>query len=366
MQADTPMRADIMSGTVYSNLKVLQDPARLAVMRAGGIPTPIHVRIKPTNVCNHACSFCAYRAGNLALGAGMNARDRLPLGKMMEIIGDLIDMGVQAVTFSGGGEPLIYPHIAEAVRRLAEGGIRVGALTNGSRLLGKVADAFAEHATWIRVSIDGWDAESYARSREVRHDAFGKLLVNLRAFAQRGSPCALGASLIVDRANGRHIAELARALKDCGVQHVKVSPCIVANTGGENNAYHAPLLPIVREQLGEAVALEDETFHVIDHYHALEEKFERPYRTCGMARLLTVIGADARVYTCQDKAYTEGGLLGSIEERSFKDFWFSEENRRALEAIDPQRDCPHHCVADTKNRLLSEALATAPDHAAFV
>ena len=355
-----------MSGTVYSSLKVLQDPARLAVMRTGDIPAPMHVRIKPTNVCNHACSFCAYRAGNLALGAGMNVRDRLPRAKMMEIIEDVTGMGVQAVTFSGGGEPLIYPHIVEAVRRLAQGGIRVGALTNGSRLLGKVAETFAEHATWIRVSIDGWDAESYARSRSVPHDAFAKLLANLRAFAKRGSPCVLGASLIVDRDNCRHIAELARVLKDCGVQHVKVSPCIVADTGSANNAYHAPLLPIVRDQLREAGALGDAGFHVIDHYHALEEKFERPYRSCGMARLLTVIGADARVYTCQDKAYTEGGLLGSIEDQSFREFWWSEENRRALEALDPQRDCPHHCVADTKNRLLSEALATDPDHAAFV
>ena len=81
---------------------------------------------------------------------------------MAEIVEDLLDMGVEAVTFSGGGEPLLYPGLAEIITRLAGGGIRIGSLTNGSQLRGKVADVFAAHGTWIRVSIDGWDSESYA------------------------------------------------------------------------------------------------------------------------------------------------------------------------------------------------------------
>ena len=37
----------------------------------------------------------------------MVARDFIPKAKMMEIIDDLVDMGVKAVTFSGGGDPFI-------------------------------------------------------------------------------------------------------------------------------------------------------------------------------------------------------------------------------------------------------------------
>ena len=65
----------------------------------------------------------------------MDLRDRIPREKMMEIVDDLIEMDVRAVTFSGGGEPLIYPHLAETVQRLAAGGIRIGCLTNGAALL---------------------------------------------------------------------------------------------------------------------------------------------------------------------------------------------------------------------------------------
>ena len=98
----------------------------------------------------------------------MEYKDRLPREKMMEIADDLAEMGVKAVTFSGGGEPLIYPHITEAVNRLGESGIKLATLTNGSHLHEDIAEAFARYGTWIRVSIDGWDAESYAKIRNVK------------------------------------------------------------------------------------------------------------------------------------------------------------------------------------------------------
>jgi wyosine [tRNA(Phe)-imidazoG37] synthetase (radical SAM superfamily) len=35
---------------------------------------------------------------------------------MLEIIDDCIDMGVKAITFSRGGEPLIYPYIVDVLK----------------------------------------------------------------------------------------------------------------------------------------------------------------------------------------------------------------------------------------------------------
>lgn len=243
-----------MRQSVYSALKALGFPDRLDAIAADRMAAPIHVRIKPTNVCNHGCYFCAYRNDRVSLGADMVARDRIGKAKMMEIVDDLIEMGIEAVTFSGGGEPLIYPYIAETVTRLAQGGIKVAMLTNGSRLMNKVADAFAAHATWIRVSIDGWDGESYAAYRNIRHGEFERVMANLEAFAKRDSACVLGASIIVDERNAAHISELASRLKDCGVRHAKISPCIVSNDGARNNAYHGRFRDKLRAQLPGASA----------------------------------------------------------------------------------------------------------------
>jgi MoaA/NifB/PqqE/SkfB family radical SAM enzyme len=356
-----------MTGTVYSPLKVLRYDDRLKAMRENAPAAPVHVRIKPTNVCNHSCYFCAYRSDNVSLGDDMALRDRIAPDKMVEIVDDIIDMGVEAVTFSGGGEPLIYPGFADTVTRLGEAGIRIGCLSNGARLLGKPADAMARHGTWIRISIDGWDGPSYARYRGVKPDEFAKVMDNMSAFAARDSGCTLGASIIVDETNVGHILELTRQLKQVGARHAKISPCILSNDGAKNNAYHQPLMLRATEQIARArLELEDETFQVVDHYHLQEESFDKDYRQCPMTRLLTVIGADCEVYSCQDKAYTPAGKLGSIKDRRFHDFWLSEENRRALSAIDPHTVCGHHCVADTKNRIMLDYLDLDPDHAAFV
>jgi MoaA/NifB/PqqE/SkfB family radical SAM enzyme len=131
-------------GQAYSALKVFGYPDHAAAGK-GRLRAPVHVRMKPVNACNERCWFCAYRVAELQLGGEMNLRDRIPGPKMREIADDLVEMGVAAVTFSGGGEPLIYPEIAQTVRRLAGGGNKIGSLTNGVALCGDVADAFAEH-----------------------------------------------------------------------------------------------------------------------------------------------------------------------------------------------------------------------------
>ena len=74
------------------------------------ITPPVYVRIKPTNACGHNCWYCAYKADNLQLGKDMSVRDKIPKDKMMEIIDDLEEMKVKAVTFSGGGDPFYYPY----------------------------------------------------------------------------------------------------------------------------------------------------------------------------------------------------------------------------------------------------------------
>jgi len=351
---------------VYSANKFLHFADHIAALRDGRVIAPVHVRIKPINRCNHACWYCAYRSDDLALGEDMDLEDRIPDDKMREITDDLVAMGVRAVTFSGGGEPLLYKSLPDRVRDLAEGGVQVATLTNGSNLKGRMADAFAVYGTWVRVSLDAWDDASYAKSRSIREGAFSALIDNLRAFAKRSSACVLGVSYIVDETNCGHIAEICRLLKDIGVRHVKLSAAVVSNDVGANNAYHHRIAATVAAQIDAARALDDAGFAIVDHYHEMEARFDKPYDTCPYMQFLTVIGADCGVYTCQDKAYSQSGLLGSIADRSLREFWQSDELKQRMAALNPRRDCRHHCVSHVKNEALLEVLSLDPAHVAFV
>ncbi|MBF0426617.1 MAG: radical SAM protein [Magnetococcales bacterium] len=353
-------------GTLYSSLKFLHFADHLEALRQGTVRAPIHIRIKPTNICNHDCWYCAYRVDHLQLGEVMVERDTIPREKMFEIVDDCIAMGVKAITFSGGGDPLVYKPLPEVVERLAAGGVRVATLTNGANLKGRMAEVFARHGTWVRISIDAWDDASYAHARRIPEGEFSRVCANMRAFTALDSRCVLGISFIVTRENHAHILEACRIFKDLGVNHVKLSGAVVANDGAENNAYHRPIKAATGDQIAAAKALSDSRFTVIDHYHELEERFDKSYTTCPFLQYLTVIGADSAVYTCQDKAYTQLGLLGSIRDRSFREFWFSEENRHRLYTFNPAENCHHHCVSHSKNLAILDVLAIDPEHGNFV
>lgn len=354
--------------SLYTKLKIFHYPKKLRSLpkTVPEILPPIHIRIKPTNVCNHNCQYCAYRVENLQLGQDMRVKDSIPREKMLEIITDLNEMGVRAVTFSGGGEPLYYPFIKEAVRQLSQARIQFAALTNGSRLEGEIAELFAHFATWIRISIDGWDDESYNLYRGLKGREFTRVMNNLESFAKLNGTCYTGVCIIVDRMNVDHIYELVSKAKDCGSHSVKIAPCIVSNDGAENNCYHRPIFQRARDQIERVIAdFADVSFEVFDSYHLQLQTFEKKYDWCPMIQILPVIGADLNVYTCHDKAYNlDQGLIGSIQTRRFQQLWFSDKNN--FFRIRPSIHCNHHCVANTHNEMILEYLYIDKEHMAFV
>lgn len=352
--------------TYYSPLKFLQFHQHLQAIRDGNLLAPVHIRVKPTNRCNHKCWFCAYRTKDLALGDEMREQDSIPAEKMLALAQEFVEIGVKAVTFSGGGEPLLYKPLPEVIDILATGGIRVAALSNGANLKGRMADAFAQHGTWIRISLDAWDDDSYINSRGARPHEFTRLLDNIRAFSDRDTQCVLGVSFIVTHENHQHIAEVCQLLKNCGVNHVKLSGAVVSNDVKGNNNYHQSIKEEVARQIALTKPLIDDKFTLVNHYHDLEDRFEKNYHNCPFLHFLTVIGADQNVYTCQDKAYTQSGRIGSISDITFKDFWFSQENQHFLQTFNPSLQCHHHCVSHAKNLAINEYLSLDQEHSYFV
>ncbi len=355
-------------GNLYTRMKIFHFKEKVDSLprNVPSILPPVHIRIKPTNACCHNCRYCAYRADSLQLGKDMVVRDFIPREKMLEIADDIVEMGVKAVTFSGGGDPFCYPYLLETVQRLDKGGVKFAALTNGSRLNGETAEFFAKRARWIRISMDGWDSGSYATYRGVGPDEFARVIGNINSFKKRGTTCYTGISIIADRDNAAHIYDLIKMLKGIGVDSVKISPCIVSDSGRENDEYHAPVFDLIKREIARAESeFKSGDFEIFDSYHKQLEAFAKTYTWCPYQQILPVIAADQNVYPCQDKAYNlESGLLGSLKHQRFKDFWFSDKN--IFFKINPSRDCNHHCVSHERNKLLLEYLDADEGHLEFV
>lgn len=348
----------------YSDLKALAFMSKWAGPKSGEVEAPVHVRIKPVNYCNHRCWFCAYRAESLDLGSEMNLKDKLSHEKFIEIANDIVDMGVKAVTFSGGGEPLLHASLSEVIEILSKAKVKIGMLTNGARLKGDLAQKVKRHATWVRVSIDAFEPARYSRNRAIDIGAWSELLENVKKFQSLEGSCELGFSFIVDNENHDDLAPLSEFAHQYRHTHVKVSPCVVSDDLHKNREYHLGNKSKVTEALTEIKKKYPAL--IVDHYHDPSHSYQKKYHQCHFGKLLTVIGADANVYVCQDKAYTEGGLLGSLKSASFKEVWFSEKTQSRLREIDPTVQCAHHCVAHQKNQMMDEFLSIDPMHGVFV
>jgi MoaA/NifB/PqqE/SkfB family radical SAM enzyme len=347
-----------MNNNRYADNKIVWFPEKLQSFRDGTVTAPIYVRIKPTNRCQMACAWCSYGHGTIASGMHdeMDKREMITRSKLLEVLWDLHEMDVKAITFSGGGEPLSYPYITEAMRVVLTYGIKLSCITNGSLLENERADILRE-ASWIRVSIDYTTPEQMIASRGV--DQYIRVLANMERFAANPKRCELGVNYIVTKDNYVGLAEFCGKLKDIGVQNVRVSPVWLPNF----EKYHAPIRADVMFEIDKAKRHSDSKFAVYSSYdlgspaHSRDRTFSR----CWFMQMVPVIGADQNVYACHNTAYSTHGVVGSIKDRRFKELWFSAEAKAKFEALNPQHSCQHQCAAHSKIETIEGFLAGAGD-----
>ncbi len=103
------------------------------------LPSPWTLEIQPTLLCNARWHFCSYE--DLITGF-RNSERTMPAGqrtlglwdRVLELFGEVRGAGsTRGIFWSGGGEPLVWPRIADAITRSAEFA-HVSLQTNGIRL----------------------------------------------------------------------------------------------------------------------------------------------------------------------------------------------------------------------------------------
>lgn len=117
---------------------------------------PIHLWLETTNRCNSNCIFCA-------------REHVLPLCDMdFDLFKRIVNDNPQAkiVQTQGFGEPLLYPHVVDAIEHSYKPGRRTLFYTNASLLNGDLAQQLLDaRLTQINYSVDGADKETYESLR---------------------------------------------------------------------------------------------------------------------------------------------------------------------------------------------------------
>ena len=353
--------------SAYSHLKALRHPDVLESIKTG-VPARLpHVQLILSDLCQQACKFCAYRLDGYAPNQLFDERRMMSTEKALEIVEDCAEIGVQAVQFTGGGEPTLHKDFAQVLVNALDLGMKCGLVSNGVKITPNLAQIITKGA-WVRISLDAATEETYVKIRRVHPNQFRQAqnaIRNLKiARDAYGGNCVIGVGFVVTPDNWREVLEAAKLAKELGADNFRISAMFSQFGERVFSEFEAQASALCHEAEG----LSDAGFKVFNRFDDRVSDLHNgspDESLCGYQFFTTYIGADLNVYRCCGYAYNERGLIGSIKDQRFKDFWLSQERFDNQVSFDA-RGC-ERCQFRAQNSALAYALSKEPQmHEEFV
>ncbi len=333
----------------YSNYKIAWQTDKLLSFTNNRVTAPICIRIKPTNRCCHNCFFCVYNSNFSAMHENTNRHDEISSSKMSEIIKDIASIGVKAVTYSGGGEPLVHPQIDKILDNTISNGLSLSMLTNGQKITNFISDYLIE-AKWIRISMDYYSEESFSLSKRGNSKMYKELCNNLKNFTTKNKTCEIGINYVITKENYLFLEDSIKLIMSLGIDNVRYAPVWTIDF----KEYHRDITKPVLESLQCIRNKYSNYITIYDSYNIDSIVTDRVYNKCYFQQIVPVIGADLNVYNCHNKAYSKDGIVGSIKDKKFSELWSLPDTKEHFNNFNPTIHCNHQCANDKKNIFINE------------
>ncbi len=128
-----------------TTVRMYEHSERFPEIKKGKI-RPITIHLAPTDACNLECEWCSTQK---------RGKNVLKFSEVKGIIDTYVDLGIKSLELTGGGDPIVYPHLEETIHYAKdEKGLDVGMITNGL-LLDRVEENALKKLTWMRISLSG-------------------------------------------------------------------------------------------------------------------------------------------------------------------------------------------------------------------
>jgi MoaA/NifB/PqqE/SkfB family radical SAM enzyme len=180
------------------------------------------LQVEPAIACNLRCVMCPWRE------ITKNPQNH---GLMTQNVWDAIRPylpQIRSIDFTGGGEPLLQPRLAEWIAEAKYAGCETGFLSNGLLLkrdrFEKILDAGLD---WICISMDGATAEMYEKIRiGSSFDRVCENVSNIGALRNGKVPKTMINFVLMDM-NHHQLEEMVRLAAKLGVDQVNFKQCDV-------------------------------------------------------------------------------------------------------------------------------------------
>lgn len=278
----------------FFKYKLLRHPGRLAFARH-----PITAEIFLTNYCNNDCQYCTYKRWWKSPPAPkyITTAEFVKYARRMTA-----DLGVKGIILTGGGEPTLNPDFEEITGWLEANDVHYGINTNFNNPVFIKPD-------YLKVSLDGYDEDSYEARRGVR--AYEKTINNIRAYAmwkKENSPnTSLGIQWVAT--NVKDVRRFYEANAELDVDYISLRP--VESTRGE---YYLSAGDSVAEIMSEIERLKarDSRVTASPKWEALDWHFDKCYAQWAQI----AVNENGEVMYCCQKPYE---IVGHIMDEDILD-----------------------------------------------
>lgn len=347
----------------YSPWKVIHFPERLRAIRDGTQIVPVQVQLVITNRCNHRCLFCAYRMKGYLSNQDFCSGHEIDVCNLYSLLESMARVGVRAVQFTGGGEPLLHPHALDVMRfAKVSCGMDISLVTNGSLLDDETIAFLRDKASWVRVSLDAATPETYKTIRGP--DDFAITLASLRKLSAPFRNCTVGVGFVVCHENYREAFDAAQLAESVGADNVRISAVFTP----QGFKYFDGWLDEARAEAARAEQCAGiRVFNMFSDRVADCFAGVQAYSYCGTKEFSTYIGADGIIYLCCTLAYNPAGAVCNMADYGW-DFglaWSSSQKMSLFHGHNPYKHCKNPCMYEKKNRFISYCIDESPKHVNF-
>ncbi len=276
-----------------------------AYMRGESI-YPIGIEISPSGICQASCDFCFYaNTGELGNHRNVMLDNEILFG----IIKDLFVMGSKAITWTGGGEPSLYPYIHEAVDYACNMGLEQGMFTNALSMPKYEPSLLS----WVRVTMT---------DKPYRRDCIEAL---------RPCPVLGFAFNYAGPQDDRYLEETIDLATLVKADYIQVRPAL---------RFHGETVDI------KPPAIEHPLLHITD-YKFEDARKKHGYTSCQGYHFVPFLWEDGNLDVCGYMRKHEGYTLGNVYQKSLKEI-----------LDDAPRHVPVHeqCQVCCKNHEINKAI----------
>lgn len=325
--------------------KILNHFPEVEKMIADNKTFPLAVEIDLTNVCNHNCIWCMFE------GFRKKSPETLKTELVMKLKEDLKACGIKAVTFVGGGEPLVHKDFSLICEEYLKD-FDVGVVTNGE-FINKHIDVL-QKCKFVRISLDAGTSRTHRRLHRSKGESYRIIMNNIKALRKLNPELVIGVAFLVHPENCYEIPELANFLSVIGVDYLQVRPVYMKGLKFDEKML-AKLEQILTDTENN---VKDTKMAFITFRNRFSEFNGNDFRptSCKAHNLLSIIGADSKIYLCCQLRGNPYFVLGNLKEKSFQEIWLSEERQKVIEWIDIKRcpPCRYKKYNEVMNYLASE------------